>query len=222
MTKIALPGSPGRGKSPVVPVKRRDIPEAQRILLFVRAGGRCEFNGCNCYLLEHHVTRKTGSYAQAAHIVAFSEGGSRGNDANRPREINNADNLMLLCHRCHKEVDDHPDVYTRKTLEEYKRRHERRIRLVTSLGPENATFVIIVTIPIAGEVVQIPDSQVWEAVAPRYPSKQDYMRIDLNVLRDRAERFIPAASAALSTQIANLFQPGHELEQVRHISLLAL
>jgi hypothetical protein len=52
-------------------VRVRAIPALTKIHLFVRAGGRCEFDGCNKYLLEHSLTLTEGNFAQLAHIVAL-------------------------------------------------------------------------------------------------------------------------------------------------------
>ena len=49
----------------------RQVPYPTQIYLFSIAGGRCEFQGCNHYLLEHPLTLTKGNYAQEAHIVAL-------------------------------------------------------------------------------------------------------------------------------------------------------
>jgi hypothetical protein len=51
-----------------------------RVLLFTLAGGRCEFDKCNRYLLAHHVTHREGNFADMAHIVAFRPQGPRGSE----------------------------------------------------------------------------------------------------------------------------------------------
>lgn len=61
--------------SPVHPVRK--IPELQRLLLTVRAGGRCEFDGHNKYLFRHSLTLTEGNFSQTAHIVAFRMVGRR-------------------------------------------------------------------------------------------------------------------------------------------------
>jgi hypothetical protein len=55
----------------------RAVPDKTKLLLYVRAGGRCEFDGCNEYLLEHHVTLDALNVGQMAHIVAFKESTQR-------------------------------------------------------------------------------------------------------------------------------------------------
>src|SRR3974390_2079523 len=98
-----------RGKT----AKSRHIPEATKILLAARAGGRCEFRGCNRYLFEHPLTLQRGNFSEHAHIVAFSELGPRRMDGPRPDDINSPDNLVLLCAQCHKLIDDRPEDYPR-------------------------------------------------------------------------------------------------------------
>ena len=92
-------------ESPVVRVQSRAIDPTRKLLLYVRAGGRCEFDGCNAYLFRHHVTQAEENFSQVAHIVAFKPDGPRGKIGLRPDDINDLENLMLLCPQCHKLID---------------------------------------------------------------------------------------------------------------------
>ena len=49
----------------------RAVPAGVALQLAVRAGGRCQFRGCNEFLYEHRLTGETGNFAEKAHIVAF-------------------------------------------------------------------------------------------------------------------------------------------------------
>ena len=140
--------------SPVVTA--RSVPKLTQILLFTRAGGRCEFDGCNEYLLEHHVTLSEANFAEMAHIVAFREGGPRGQEGGRQGDINAVANLMLLCPKCHKEIDTRANEFPRAVLEQYKAAHEDRILHVTGLGPDLKTAVVQLKANIAGHAVAIP------------------------------------------------------------------
>jgi hypothetical protein len=191
-------------------------------MLFVRAGGRCEFDGCNTYLLEHHLTLTDGNFAEIAHVVAFKPDGPRGREGSRPEDINDVNNLMLLCPRCHKLIDDNPQGYTRKTLEEYKARHEQRIRHVTDLGPERSTSVVVFKAPIGGEAVAIPFDQIVEATSPRYPRSRDGVVIDLTQVTDEGPAFTKAAMQTIQQRVRRLFEPGGEIEKSQHVSLFAL
>src|SRR6266487_4552502 len=81
----------------------RSLPRKTELLLWVMAGGRCEFDGCNKYLVAHHLTQATGKYGEVAHVIAFSERGPRGRIT--VKKIHEIENLMLLCHSCHVLVD---------------------------------------------------------------------------------------------------------------------
>lgn len=207
-------------RSPVV--QARGIQDLVRLLLFVRSCGRCEFDGCNKYLLEHHVTLKEGNFAEMAHIVAFRPDGPRGRSGVRPADINDVHNLMLLCPQCHKLIDDHPGDYTRQSLEEYKAQHEKRIRYVTDLGPDRKTAALILKAPIAGQTVAVPFDQVVEAAAPRYPSSREGTTIDLTNIADSGPGFIEAAKDTIAQRVTRFLEPGGEGYRADHISVFAL
>lgn len=199
----------------------RKIPDLVKIALFVRAGGRCEFDGCNAYLLEHHVTLTEGNFAEMAHIVAFSADGPRGKK-NRPININDVANLMLLCPRCHKFIDDNPDKFTRATLEGYKKRHEDRIYHVTGLGPDQKTSIVVLKTKIGHQTVTIPFGQVLEAVTPRYPVSKEGLTIDLTQVPVESSGFLAAACDTIQNHLQSFFGPGGEVNRSNHISLFAL
>lgn len=207
-------------RSPVVRLSRK-IPDLTRLQLFVRAGGRCEFDGCNKFLLEHPLTLTEGNFAEMAHIVAFSADGPRGGKR-RPGNIHDLANLMLLCPACHKEIDDHPDRYPVRVLEKYKERHEERIRHVTGLGPDQKTTIVQLKSRIAGQVVAIPVAQVTNAVAPRYPTDAKGCVIDLTEIEAEGEDFLKAAATTIKQRIERLYDRGMDVEQTRHVSLFAL
>jgi hypothetical protein len=215
-------GKQGIANEPLVVRVSRRIRDLTRLQLFVRAGGRCQFDGCNKFLLEHPLTLTQGNFAQAAHIVAFHRGGPRGKTALSPSYTNDVGNLMLLCPQCHKLIDDHPDRYTVAALEKYKQKHEERIYHVTGLGPDLKTTVVQLKARIAGQSVAIPVAQVTEAVAPRYPMDARGHVIDLTSIHGDGTSFIDTASAEIKRCIERLYEPGMDVHETRHISLFAL
>ena len=48
---------------------RPHIPKNVQSLLWLRAGGRCEFRGCNKILYEDNVTRDPVNESNIAHII---------------------------------------------------------------------------------------------------------------------------------------------------------
>jgi len=157
-----------------------------------------------------------------AHIVAFREDGPRGSNGRRPVDINNADNLMLLCPVHHKLIDDHPRDYTRATLESYKTAHEDRIRHVTSLGPNRKTAVLVFKALIGGHVVSVPYDQIAEATAPRYPSTRQPITIDLSNLPNDDRSFYKTACATIKQNVRDFFRHDSEAVKAGHVSVFAI
>lgn len=207
--------------SPVARVKTRDISWQTRILIFVRSGGRCQFPGCNKYLLEHPLTRSAGNFAEFAHIVAFSERGPRGTQGKRPQFINEIQNLMLLCATDHKEIDDHPGQYPRTVLEGYRREHEKRIKHVTSMGPELSTKVVQLKANIRGNAVAIPAEQIFEAVNPKYPDVDECL-IDLTPIHATGKAFLTTARQTIDNDLRGLLSSRMNRPAPTDLSLFAL
>ena len=199
----------------------RGIPEPTRTLLHVRAGGRCEFAGCNKYLMEHPLTHAQGNFGQGAHIVAFSARGPRGEGA-RPKDIHQIDNLMLLCADCHKSIDADPARYAAEVLRAYKRDHEARIYHLTGLGPDHRTAVLQLKCRVADQLVDIPIADVTSAVAPHYPSDAHGTVIDITTLSDRDDHFLPAATEKIERELDRFYSPGMVADSTRHVSVFAL
>lgn len=213
--------TPVANSSPIATVASRAIKGSTQLELFVRAGGRCEFDGCNDYLLEHHVTLRRGNFGQMAHVVAFKKDGPRGGGI-RPEDINDLSNLMLLCPKCHKTIDTHPDEYPVPVLEKYKQSHEQRIKHVTGLGPDVKTSVVQLKGKIGGQPVGIPAGQVVAAVAPRYPIALPGHVIDLTGMETEGIEFIKAAALTIKRRVENICSVGSDVHDSRHVSLFAL
>ncbi len=200
----------------------RGVSPLVRVILFVRAGGRCEFDGCNKYLLEHHVTLKEGNFAEVAHIVAFRPDGPRGHAGKRPLKINDANNLMALCPDCHKLVDDNPAQYTKRTLQEYKERHEQHVRHMTGLSADLKTSILVFTASVGEQSVFVPFDQILEAVSPRYPVSRPGKVIDLTSIHIGDASSINTAQEAVRRGMAQLYDAGSETQSVKHLSVFAL
>lgn len=199
----------------------RSIPTQTSIYLYVRAGGRCEFDGCNKYLLEHPLTGIPGNFAHKAHIFAFSEKGPRGQGDLTPDELNNLDNLILVCPTCHKEIDDHHDEYTVEVLQEHKRVHEERVYDLTGTAPERQTTAVVLKARISGQLVDFTIPQMQAAVAPYYITPRDVVEIDLTALEDGSEAFFEAGTGTIAQLIRERYHRTHPTK-VRHVSVFAL
>lgn len=211
-TNIQRPGSTGRS-----------IPARVKILLAAVAGGRCELAGCNHYLFNHPLTLRGGNFSEQAHIYPFGQSGPRAEDGTAPSDIHSVENLMLLCQACHKLIDDNSSSYSRTVLQQYKKEHEERIRHVTGLGPDMKTTVVQLRARIGGQAVDIPASEIYEAVAPRYPVDERGHLIDITALDDGLnDAYWDVAVQQISTDVARIYDQGMSVQSTRHISLFAL
>jgi hypothetical protein len=201
------------------PISRsRHVPTAILHGLYGAAAGRCEFDGCNKLVIQHGVTKEAGNYAEGAHIVAFALEGPRGASP-RPADINAFENLMLLCPECHKLVDDRPDQFSVQTLRRYKADHELRVRRLTEMDKNLETRVVIVKSRIGPDLVEVPEGDVRDALAPFYPDDSHFFTIDLTCLRVESDTFYQAASDTIRKSLQTLFESrGHP----QRISLFAL
>ncbi|MFI7339141.1 HNH endonuclease signature motif containing protein [Streptomyces sp. NPDC050085] len=105
------------------------VSEKTRKILWVQAGGRCAI--CK----EQVITPGTDSddpsvFGEEAHIIAQSMGGPRAGGL-ASELINGHANLILLCSKDHKRVDDQPGHFTVERLRQIKADHEAWVRSVT-------------------------------------------------------------------------------------------
>lgn len=103
------------------------ISERTRKILWVTAGGRCSI--CRVQLVTDGTDTDDPSVSgEEAHIVAQARSGPRGDEV---AAADSYDNLILLCRKDHKRIDDQVGYYTADRLRQIKRSHEDWIR---SLG----------------------------------------------------------------------------------------
>ena len=136
-------------------------------MLFAKAAGRCQFEGCNKPVLFDELTLREYNKSNVAHIVASSPKGARG-DAIRSHQLSDKlSNLMLMCPEHHKLIDDFPDDYPEERLLEIKRTHEAAIAAQCDLIYTEPTEVLMVSSPIKGRFpAKISFNICAEAVMP--------------------------------------------------------
>lgn len=145
--------------------------------LWARAGGRCQFSGCNILLYKSAITSENVNLAEKAHIYSFSKMGPRGWGPFKvnPSGLNEIENLMLICHGCHKKIDqDKKGVrYSGELLLKWKNEHEQRIEIVTGIKPDKKSHVLLFGANIGSEKSPINSSSCFEAMFPdRYPATE--------------------------------------------------
>ena len=125
---------------------------------WVRSGGRCAI--CNTYLLEDDFTGQVFNFGEMAHNVGrkTTTQSPRGLDPLPVAERNRAENLLLLCEKHHKLVDNKLKLaeYTVVDLRRIKQTHEDRVKYLTGMGPDQQTTVLRVVGDIRTGAVRFP------------------------------------------------------------------
>jgi hypothetical protein len=195
--------------------------------LWARAGGRCQFDGCNKLLYKSNVTQEKVNVSEKAHIYSFSENGPRGwgpyNDF--PEDLNKVENLFLVCHDCHKTIDPQKDGgrYPAELVKKWKRDHERRIALVTGITQNKRSHVVFFGSNISGDSVIFDRDSCQNAMFPeRYPFSE--YPIELSMVcahEDKTEKFYRSESKNLKSLFKSEVVPRLKADSCKHLSVFA-
>jgi len=210
-----------------VKVGVRVITPTVQMMLWGKAGGRCEFRGCNQQLWKSPVTQEPVNIAQKAHIYAFSPDGPRGHKGIPKSKLNNIENLMLVCHACHRTIDQDTDGsrYSGEMLQKWKAEHERRIEVVTGVHHDRRSHILFYGAKIGETDVPLFYNSAAMAMFPEwYPA--DDRPILLPPMRswssDKKATFWKIEDDHLVRMFANrvrqLLQDGY----IKHLSVFAL
>jgi hypothetical protein len=149
------------------------ITDRTRKILWIRAGGRCSICREQLVIDAMDDDDDPSVFGEECHIVARSPGGPR---AAEIEDMDGYDNLILLCRKHHKQVDDQRSHFTVDRLKQIKREHEQMeanrsgaVRLIRD--PTRPTPKVL-KVCLTGEAL-------WESVNgacifyPSYPSGQN-------------------------------------------------
>lgn len=208
-------------------MSKTTIPQRTQSALWAKAGGRCEYRGCNASLVGDLIARnEDGLYGFMAHVVADSPDGPRGDPVRSPLLAKDLANLMLMCATHHKLVDvvapgDHPE----SVLLEMKKAHEERIETNTGIDEERGSHVLRFGASIGGNEALVSTRAIFAAMPPeRHPASGQ--TIDLEITNQPYQDHEPEYWALQKKSLERLFAErvsGRiERQEIRHLSVFAL
>lgn len=205
----------------------RYITPTTTAMLWGRAGGRCEFAGCNLPLWRSPVTNEPVNVAQRAHIYSFSSDGPRGNAGVAAEDLNSVENLLLVCPICHLKIDHAPDGgrYTVQVLQEMKARHELRIDVVTGIDADRRSHVLLYGANIGEHSSPRLITDAATAMFPsRYPASATPISLGTldSPIQDRSDEFWNAEAACLRAHFDRRVRERLSLGEIDHLSVFAL
>ncbi|MBS4025044.1 MAG: SAVED domain-containing protein [Clostridia bacterium] len=206
----------------------RNIKREVERELWAQAAGRCEFEGCNRLLYKSPITQERVNISEKAHIYSFSEEGPRGWGPFRliPENLNNIDNLMLMCHDCHKTIDQDKEgtTYSGSLLRQWKNNHERRIVTVTGISSDKKTHVVFYASNISEQKSLIQRNDAIDAMFPnRYPAEERPILLSMSCShQDKTPQFWQTESIHLKNIFSMKINQQIEEQTPAHFSIFAL
>lgn len=203
---------------------RKSIPETVKLQLWIKSAGRCEFKGCNVPIWYNGLTLSEGNFAEFAHIIGSSKDGPRGTAQSEELQVD-FNNLMLLCQRCHKEIDDHPEKYPTELLHAWKQEHESRIEIQTSY-PEDIyrSTVLVFSVNIGDRIAPLNIEAIRNAMFPKFPTDFKGIKIEEKYFDRKAEpeQWKIFAETRIKRKVLRYLDEGIDDIKIKHISLFGI
>lgn len=196
--------------------------------LWGRAAGRCQFDGCNRLLYKSPLTQERVNIAEQAHIYSFSPQGPRGRGpfAKNTAGLNDIENLLLVCHDCHKIIDQDKTGgrYTAEVLKHWKKEHERRIAIVTGVDPSKRSHVVFYGANIGEQTSKLLPDAAMDALFPDwYPADERPIELSMKWAgRDKDDSFWASEEDNLVTLFKRQVRPLIDAGSPLHFSMFAL
>jgi hypothetical protein len=173
------------------------------------------------------VTQEVVNIAEKAHIYAFSAKGPRGNRGISKRYVNSLENLLLVCHECHRVIDHEKDGgrYTVSLLRGMKSEHEERIERVTSIASTKKSHVVLYGANIGEHSSPLIYTEATQAMFPaHYPATDTAIKLDIvgSSFVDRDPEFWQIESESLKRKFEKGIRERLAAGDIAHLSVFAL
>ncbi len=202
------------------------IPEKVKIRLWGKAGGRCQYKGCNKQLYIDSLTKAEFNTAYIAHIIADSPKGPRGDDT--LSEVLKADisNLMLMCDEHHRLIDrGDEDGHPVELLNSMKQEHEARIEMLTSLNSNCQSHMVLYGANIGEHTALVSFDKAVPALLPhKYPAEKPAIEMGFrnSSFYDNEDMYWDMEKENLSRQFNKLIISKLKHGGIEHLSIFAL
>ena len=204
------------------------VTDKTKNLLWGRASGRCQFDGCNKLLYLDTLTQGEENLGEVAHIIADSPSGPRGDEKLSIDDgyCDDISNLMLLCRKDHKLVDGNEKKFTAELLKEMKYKHEERIRRATDSFHNKSSNIVILRGRINESQPQINFQDTACAIFEEgyYPSNLSPIELSMSglLLTDNADSYWDTQFSNLELQVkTRLFPLMEDPQTTNHYSIFA-
>lgn len=182
----------------------RGINRSVELELWTKSAGRCQFSGCNRIVNKSSITQEKVNISEKAHIYSYSKNGPRGRGPYEVNlaDLNNIENIMLLCHDCHKAIDQNWHRYPGELLRKWKEEHEERIRIVTGIASNKKSNIVFYGSNIGDQKSPIQKNLAVKAMFPdHYPAHENPIILSMECShKDKSPGFWMTESAHLEDE----------------------
>lgn len=202
------------------------VPDKLKLRLWLQAGGRCQYAGCNKPLWRDELTMVQMNKAYIAHIIADSPNGPRGDSKLSLQLAAEISNVMLMCDEHHRLIDreglaDHPvDLLRQMKLE-----HEQRIEIVTGIDRNRKSHILLYGANVGDHSSPVSYSAAAPAILSdgRYPASSTALILGMinSSFRDRTDGFWKIESEHLRVMIQQQVRPQLASGSIQHLSIFA-
>jgi len=203
-----------------------DIPDKTRYLLWGKAAGRCEYEGCNKPLWLDSLTKAEFNTAYIAHIIADQPNGPRGNAKLSEKLQRDISNLMLMCDEHHRLIDKEDiDGHPVERLREMKRKHEKRIEILTSINEDKQSHILLYGANIGRQNAPLSYEKASVAmVSERYPAETRAIELSLknSSFQDHEEQYWDIEQEHLIRQFDERVKARLASSEINHFSIFAI
>lgn len=205
----------------------RTPSEATTAMLWGRAAGRCQFEGCNRLVYRVGVTQEVMNVAERAHIWSFGATGPRARAGADGEHVHDIANVLLLCLEHHVRIDkgDGEKKYPELELRAMKQRHEERVRISTGIAPSMASHVVLYGTHVGEHAAPPAFDDAARAMFPhRYPTEDRAVELGSRApaYRDRDAEFWTAERHHLRRQFELHVRARRIHAEVGHVSMFAI
>lgn len=130
-----------------MPKKKEQVNITTKLKVFINCGGKCGFPNCKTHLVD-----EDSIIGEIAHIKGQQPGGPR-YDKEQPEEERNApENLIALCQKHHKIIDDHPKKYSEQDILGWKSEIEEWAKKSPEKTELSKEFILIILLDLEKEL----------------------------------------------------------------------
>ncbi|MGB3464600.1 MAG: SAVED domain-containing protein [Cyclobacteriaceae bacterium] len=203
------------------------IPEKVSKIVWGRAAGRCQFRNCGEDLIGDLVANVANvSFGEQGHIIGASAKGPRGNKKLSEELAKDPGNILLLCHKHHRIVDDANGAnFSVDELHAMKDAHERIVRAALSSYPPSPAHAVTFLARVGSIEVAADPNEVRAAMVAAGMVPNELDPIDLSIrglgVPDDAEHYWPTQTGELRRKVEERIHGRIDKGEVAGLALFA-